>query len=370
MPQISRRPSVHETHDSAVLRQAEFLYYLYSFAILGTTLRLFLGRLFGSDCESPGEIEDFMSPLSEKICVTSGGTTLQHGGALFLDLPANMLGSFVMGIVSSLYPEGGRKGSKLPWLRKTHPLQNHQGIHHAIKVGFCGSLTTFSSWNSQMVTMMDGTYTQLGPQVVPAIFGYIIGMASSLYAFSMGGKVHEWLYDWSNRRYQNNDDNHENDDPSLQSIDHDEEQPTSWDSEDSTPQPHNSKSAKGNKSTPKDEAPRTNLTSIKDKTPINAESMSTWFHKLIPLCISVSILVAYGIGADERNMQFFRELFACSLLTPVGVHLRWKLSALNGRGIPCGSSRKYEWMPWGTFTCNIIRCIPSAHDALYPPWQR
>ena len=82
-PSFSRRPSMHETYDSEPLMRGEFLYYLYSFAILGTGFRMFTGRFFGTDCEHPGHVSDFMSPLSENICVTSTGRTLQHGGALF-----------------------------------------------------------------------------------------------------------------------------------------------------------------------------------------------------------------------------------------------------------------------------------------------
>ena len=83
-PSFSRRPSMHETHDSEPLMRGEFLYYLYSFAILGTSFRMFMARFFGQDCEMPGSVSDFMSPLTETICVTSSGTTMQHGGALFL----------------------------------------------------------------------------------------------------------------------------------------------------------------------------------------------------------------------------------------------------------------------------------------------
>lgn len=74
---------MHETYDSEPLMRGEFLYYLYSFAVLGTGFRMFMARFFGHDCEHPGSVTDFMSPLSEKICVTSNGMTLQHGGALF-----------------------------------------------------------------------------------------------------------------------------------------------------------------------------------------------------------------------------------------------------------------------------------------------
>ncbi|CAB9520442.1 expressed unknown protein [Seminavis robusta] len=346
--QLSRRPSMHDTHDEEPLRRGEFLYYLYSFAILGTVIRVYMGRLFGGDCEHPGVYTDWLSPLSQKICVTNSGETTQTGGALFLDLPANILGSFVMGLVSSLNPEGGRKGSKLPWLHNEHPLQKHEGIHHAIKVGLCGSLTTFASWNSQMIIMMDGTYTELGPQVVPALFGYIVGMACAVWGFTVGGRVHEWVYDWSNGiKDSESDERHPI--PSLLSssdeLDDDEEQaPTSWDSEESGPR-QRIPSKKFSSSTKKE---------VK-RQPVRRVTVLA--HKVGPFLLAVGILAGFVVGFTVYDNQFYREAFACSLLTPVGVHLRWKLASLNGRGF--GEAHKYQWVPVGTFTGNMIAAVIS-----------
>lgn len=353
---LIRRPSDNEIrHDPpppVPLRRGEFLCYLYSFAILGTTLRLFVGRLFGSDCEFPGIVEDFLTPLSQSICVTSSGKTLQHGGGLFTDLPSNMLGSFIMGLVSSFYPEGGRYGSKFPWLQKQHPLQRHDGIHNAIKTGLCGSLTTFSSWNTQMVAMMDGTHTELGPQVVSAFFGYVIGMACAAWAFTAGGRVHEWLYDWRNGIQED----HEIEKPSSSSSVHEDEEaapPTSWDSEESSPRISTVEA---------DELPRPQaqlpprLRSLND-TMEGSTCVAVYMHTLIPLFITLLVLVAYGLTVTESNAQFYRELCACALLTPIGVHLRWKLSVLNGKGL--GSNHSYAWLPWGTLTGNLLAVVVS-----------
>jgi hypothetical protein len=75
---------------------AAHIFYISTFAILGTVLRLYLGRFFGLDCirkeQDIDSANDFLTPLSSLICVTSDGKT-QRGGALFIDLPANMLGS-------------------------------------------------------------------------------------------------------------------------------------------------------------------------------------------------------------------------------------------------------------------------------------
>lgn len=71
-------------------------YYIGTSAIVGTSLRVFMGRLFGSDCtdasfDSQG-VGDFFEPFVSMICITSNGR-LKAGGSIFTDLPANMLGS-------------------------------------------------------------------------------------------------------------------------------------------------------------------------------------------------------------------------------------------------------------------------------------
>jgi fluoride ion exporter CrcB/FEX len=133
-------------------RHFQYILYLSAFAIFGSTIRVYLARLFGGDCEQGDKaVNDFLTPLSKNICVTVGGRTLQTGGALFLDLPANMIGSLIMGLITPLDPE---IGLQFPWYVIDHPLQQDDVLHAAFSVGFCGSLTTFASWNSQMVVML------------------------------------------------------------------------------------------------------------------------------------------------------------------------------------------------------------------------
>ena len=136
--------------------------FLSAAALLGASLRVYLGRFFGGDCEDANGVpQDFLAPVSMHICVTSNGRSSQTGGALFRDLPANLVGSFVMGLVSS-------NSMKIPWLSKNHPLQQDDLFHLMISTGFSGSLTTFASWNTQMVVMMVGwvTLVMLGSIVV------------------------------------------------------------------------------------------------------------------------------------------------------------------------------------------------------------
>jgi len=69
------------------------IFYISMFSVFGTVLRIYLGRIFGLDCEEEqagNGIGDFLVPFSSRICITSNGKT--QPGSLFIDLPANMLG--------------------------------------------------------------------------------------------------------------------------------------------------------------------------------------------------------------------------------------------------------------------------------------
>jgi hypothetical protein len=95
-----RRKSPHLDIDWTLLSCGDdFLstvYYIGCFAILGTSLRWYIGRLFGSDCTNVefdnNPVGDFFESFASKICITSDGR-MKAGGSVFTDLPANMLGS-------------------------------------------------------------------------------------------------------------------------------------------------------------------------------------------------------------------------------------------------------------------------------------
>lgn len=164
------------------------LFYLSIFSIIGSILRVFIGRLFGLDCEGLA-VEDVFHQGFSNICVTATGLTEQTGGALFTDLPANMIGSMMMGVMTS----GVAGWPSIPWLKADHPLQQDKAMNIAIRTGLCGSLTTFASWNSQMVVMLDGFRLPLGRQFFPAIFGYTIGLQASIACFLFGRKANMWI---------------------------------------------------------------------------------------------------------------------------------------------------------------------------------
>jgi len=111
--------------------------YIAVFGAFGAILRVFMGRLFGLDCNDDS-VDDFLTPLSSRLCVTTNGKTEQTGGALFTDWPADMLGTFLIGLLSPAVV--GQH--PLPWFRADHPLQRFESYHTALKLGLCGCLTT------------------------------------------------------------------------------------------------------------------------------------------------------------------------------------------------------------------------------------
>lgn len=283
--------------------------YLSLFTPVGVILRAFMGRFFGGDCESNSMghvIDDWLWPLSHKICVTANGETEQYGGALFIDLPANMFGSLIIGLVTGHTLHGEWPG--IPWLSHDHPLQTNESLLVGLRTALCGCMTTFSSWNSQMVLMMDGTANPyLGTQVLAAIFGYMIGFQAALVSFRVGRTISAWFHLRKN--------------------------------------PH-----------------------IFDSAVTRCQMRRRCHHDhlywIVPLSvfIPVGILVALSIYGDfYRGIAWYRELWIACVFGPIGTILRWKLSTLNGKFSRSG----LLWFPAGTFLANFIGSILSAGLTAY-----
>lgn len=286
----------------------EHVAYISCFSLLGTVLRIFMARLFGLDCElkgSPDAIHDFMSPFSDRICITASGKTGATGGALFTDLPANMLGCFIAGLIAPNNTE-----RRLPWFRHDHALQQNQVLHAALKVGLCGSLTTFSSWNTQMIVMMDGEATVLGPQVSAALFGYIIGIMCPLASFVFGTHVHGW---WIMMHQELRGEGQRECAPwhsrARQFCCH------GWE-----------------------------------------RIMTAAALKVVPFVSAALLLGAFVYAGYVDNIMFYRKLWFSAALAPLGALLRWWLIRYNDSK---GYWSLLEFIPWGTVMANLLGCLCS-----------
>ncbi len=174
--------------------------YLSIFAILGALVRVMMAQLFGEDCENAGTIGWLKA--GQPLCVTADGDTSLEGGIIFADLPANLLGSFIMGLMQTTDTMDLPKTFPIAWLGEKHPFQSFDVIHIAITVGFCGSLTTFSSWNSEMILMMLGADGDRGSLIFRGLLGYFIGLETALASFILGKNVAKYLHSSVNRALQ------------------------------------------------------------------------------------------------------------------------------------------------------------------------
>ena len=295
-----RVPAVDASHppNRTVVKELIWLniFYLSLFSIAGGSLRIFMGRFFGGDCEldtEGGQIDDFLWPTSHKVCITASGKTQQYGGALFLDLPANMLGSFIMG-----YNVGhSADRPAIQCLAKNHPLQYEKEFHTGVTTGFCGSLTTLSSWNSQMVMMMNGNANPyLGSQVLSALFGYILGLQTSLVSFRAGRALAAFVTVKRN--------------PSI--FGHD-------------------------------------LCNNEIRWRRYHDHLY-WIMPMILLIIGGTLIALFATGDVYWGIHYYRQVWIACILAPLGTLLRWKLSIWNGNSS----------FPLGTFLANFIASIISA----------
>ena len=288
----------------------QYVYYMSTYACFGTIIRIFLERLFGYDCEFRST-SDWLSPLSYQICVTASGMTEQTGGALFVAFPVNVIGSFIMGVLTVLKPS---VWPPIPWLKADHPLQSHDALHVALKTGLCGSLTTFSSWNSQMVIMLDGSQTVLGPQIVSALCGYLLGILGAVGSFCCGTHVSAWLNNWRNP-IDVASERHERDAPLAIHY-------------------------------PRLDRRRSRLCNI-------FRVLSS--GRNIGTVILTVLMALFLVGDVVFNSAFYRSVWMAIIFTPPGALLRWLLAVrYNGVAIRPGM----DWLPVGTLAANIIgSCI-------------
>jgi fluoride ion exporter CrcB/FEX len=156
------------------------------FSILGNAFRVFLEGLFGSSCAS--HTPPWLYAFSEKLnlCITSSQS------ALFYDLPNNVIGSFIMGIFQPCQDIGLQSSVPIAFLKSSHWFKTSQVAHIAIRTGFCGSLTTFASWNTSMLELITSK------EILMALVGYIIGTELAVASLIRGQQLSIWIHRYVN----------------------------------------------------------------------------------------------------------------------------------------------------------------------------
>eukprot|EP00978_Attheya_sp_CCMP212_P035463 scaffold154462_cov58-Attheya_sp.AAC.3 len=334
-------------------RNVVYVLYLSTFAIFGSTVRSYVGRFFGYDCEFPLQINDFLTPLTKHICVTASGVSEQTGGALFVDLPANLLGCFIMGLISSQcfdHRQGGHTvWLPLPWLKETHRLQRHDAFLVALRTGFAGSITTFASWNAQMVIMLDGKFTILGTQVASVIFGYMIGMAGCISSFQFGMHVSAWLIRARNPHIV----------ASAGTIPITTAHTTvSRDAE------RGEREAEISDAFPENQRPRSPPVVAYSQPQaslhiVNDCCTCIWSLRSLTQTLLVCMIGCFLVGDFVRGNRFYRSMWLTSVFSPLGVLLRWKMDRWNEGGGSVSFRCLSNWFPWGTFAANVLASVIS-----------
>lgn len=152
-----------------------------------------MAQLFGEECANPGTVGWIRS--EQPLCVTNDGETSRQGGIIFSDLPANMFGSFLLGMMQNGVSLNLAVDVPIAFLPSKDLFQGCNLLHSAIKMGFCGALTSFSSWNSEMVVMMFSLGDEgHNSEIIRALLGYIIGVQLALGSFIFGRNAAVYLH--------------------------------------------------------------------------------------------------------------------------------------------------------------------------------
>lgn len=153
---------------------------------LGVLTRIYLNRLFNDGCGD-----------GWGLCLTSQSTRDKQYGAEFFDLPANMLGCFIMGFLSTAAVLGLKSRKTLAFVPANSFLQSEKELQVGLRTGYCGSLTTFASWELSLLQLLIGSKGGDGGQWQQWLWGHIIGFelayASHLIGEHASLGIHRWL---------------------------------------------------------------------------------------------------------------------------------------------------------------------------------
>jgi fluoride ion exporter CrcB/FEX len=187
-----------------------------------------------------------------------------------------------------------------------------------LRDGFCGALSSFSSWNSAMVALL-----RKG-QVTQALVGYMIGLQLPIVAYRFGQHVAVYIFIWRTRRETRKDERRggygiriANDEDDIEQIDH-----------------------QGGDSDEDDDEEKKQKAAENEMPSLRAVITAIFIMAIVTQCTSI-----FFYNTPE-NQQIALSL----LFSPLGVFARWRLTKLN---------RWKPTFPLGTFTCNILACALS-----------
>jgi len=160
--------------------------------------------------------------------------------------------------------------------------------------------------------MLDGSKTVLGPQVAPALCGYLIGGCCTVASFIFGRHVHEWLKMWTSAELQ-------------QEL--------------------------------LDEASVHSTASSASRAAeyIWKRIVTLLGIKVAPFLLYFGLAAAFGFADGVLGIPFYRKMWMSVIVSPLGALCRWRLSLWNNRKL----WKRFAWVPWGTLAANVLAAVIS-----------
>jgi len=204
-----------------------------------------------------------------------------------------------------------------------------------LRVGLCGAISTFSSWNSTMVTFL-----RMG-KIPEAFWGYLIGLELPILAYRTGQHAAVYIFIAKCRRETIRETKHNARTYGLRILDNDDDDD---DNTNTLQQKQGDSPLTRNKTNKEEEELRILNEVATERTQPSVRALLTAISMLVLVCILTSFKIF--IEPSQRN-------FALSLLfTPVGGLTRWKISTAWNHILPS--------FPLGTFCCNMLGCLLSS----------
>ena len=119
--------------------------------------------------------------------------------ALFQDLPGNMLGCFFIGLFTSAAAQNRGEQSIAVFPLEWTWIQNNAALQLGLRTGFCGSLTTFATWQFSMTKLWFNEYGgKPYSSAWSALFGWVIGLLLSIASVTVGEHFACLIMDYQN----------------------------------------------------------------------------------------------------------------------------------------------------------------------------
>ena len=306
-------------------------------------------------------ITSVCSSVSPRLSLARGFAVA--GGIYFEVLPANMLGTFVIGLVgtSAMVKLDERKAVAV--LAPDHPWQVNGPLQAGIRTGLCGSITTFSSW---MLEAMETCLT--GNQWLTGIGQIVVGLACAVVSYAFGIQcallIHHHM--WKEEAMEDDMLSFQRKsasfvfgrgearpgslDPALEAIEVDMPRQEPLETSEIRDKDFTAGSVRstadgstGGDSGDKGGATAGEMEPTRRRRAFERRTERLAFCALVLLTIGSCFGVAY-----ETEHTWVRQIWLAVLFAPFGCISRWLLAKLNYSS----RSERFKWVPMGTLAAN------------------